>query len=90
MMIVIDELSFKFIEHEGFREFMSVAQPKIKMVSRTIVAKDCYRVFVHERTKLKKLFSTLGSRICLTTYIWTSIQNAFYLCLTAHFINDSW
>ena len=31
-MIVIDELPFKFIEHESFREFMSVAQPKLKMV----------------------------------------------------------
>ncbi|XWS54112.1 hypothetical protein CRYUN_Cryun10bG0060400 [Craigia yunnanensis] len=62
-MIVIDELLFKFIEHEGFREFMSVAQPKLKMVSHTTVSKDCYRVFVHERIKLNKLFSTLGKYI---------------------------
>ena len=24
------------------------------------------------------------------TDIWNSIQNAFYLCLTSHFIDDSW
>ena len=34
---------------------------------------------MHERTKLKKLFSTLGSRICFTIDIWTSIQNASYV-----------
>ncbi|XWS58972.1 hypothetical protein CRYUN_Cryun08bG0080100 [Craigia yunnanensis] len=89
-MTVIDELPFKFIEHKGFQEFMSVAPPKLKMVSHTTVAKDCSQVFVHERTKLQKLFSTLCSRICLTIDIWTSIQNASYLCLIAHFIYDSW
>ena len=29
-MIVIDELPFKFFEHEGFREFMSVAGLSLK------------------------------------------------------------
>ncbi|OMP03595.1 hypothetical protein CCACVL1_02351 [Corchorus capsularis] len=81
-MIVVDEKPFKIVEHEGFIEFMSILQPKFKMMSRTTVGKDCYKLFLGERKKLKKLFSTLGSRICLTMDIWTSIQNASYLCLT--------
>ena len=28
--------------------------------------------------------------MCLTTDIWTSVQNLNYMCLTCHFIDDAW
>ncbi|KAH0743221.1 hypothetical protein KY290_031214 [Solanum tuberosum] len=34
-MVIVDELPFKFVEKEGFRNFMKVVQPHLKISSRT-------------------------------------------------------
>lgn len=49
-MLIIDELPFRFVENEGFRRFMALAQPRLIIPSRTTVARDCINVF----KKLKK------------------------------------
>ncbi|KAG5600857.1 hypothetical protein H5410_032227 [Solanum commersonii] len=36
-MVIVDELPFKFVEKEGFRNLMKVAQPHFKILSRTTV-----------------------------------------------------
>ena len=40
-MIIADELPFKFVEHEGFRNFCSIMQPNFKRVT----CYDCQRLF---------------------------------------------
>ena len=40
-MIIVDELSFKFIEGEGFCFFMSVLQPKFPILGRITIVRDC-------------------------------------------------
>ncbi|XP_015081266.1 zinc finger BED domain-containing protein DAYSLEEPER-like [Solanum pennellii] len=39
-MVIVDELPFKFVEKEGFRNFMKVAQHHFKIPSRTTVTRD--------------------------------------------------
>ena len=88
-MVVIDELSFRFVEGISFRRFCGVLQPKFKTIpSRTTITRDIVGIFNHEKHKLKKVLR--GLRVCLTTDTWTSIQNLNYMCLTAHFIDDDW
>lgn len=89
-MIIIDEKPFRTVEHEGFRHFLSVACPYFIVPSRWTVARDCIRLYLEEKSKLKTYFSKLSSRICLTTDTWTSCQNLGYMCLTAHFIDHDW
>uniref|UniRef100_A0A803MVU4 BED-type domain-containing protein n=1 Tax=Chenopodium quinoa TaxID=63459 RepID=A0A803MVU4_CHEQI len=89
-MVIIDEKPFRCCEHEGFRYFMSFAQPNFVFPSRFSVARDCYRIYVEEKKKLKSYFFKSSSRICLTTDTWTSCQNLSYMCLTAYFIDDNW
>ncbi|KAL4339869.1 hypothetical protein GQ457_08G027390 [Hibiscus cannabinus] len=89
-MLIVDELLFVFVEHEGFRYFCKQLCPKFVPPSRKTVTRDCYSIFIEERSKLKDIFSKLSSRVCLTTDTWTSGQNLGYLCLTAHFIDDQW
>lgn len=89
-MVIMDEKPFRSCEHEGLRYFMSFAQPNFIFPSRFTVARDCYRVYVEEKRKLKSYFSKSSSRICLTTDTWTSCQNLCYMSLTAHFIDDNW
>ncbi|KAL4277822.1 hypothetical protein GQ457_03G012640 [Hibiscus cannabinus] len=89
-MLIVDELPFVFVEHEGFRYFCKQLCPKFVPPSRKTVTRDCYSIFIEERSKLKDIFSKLSSRVCLTTDTWTSGQNLGYMCLTAHFIDDQW
>ncbi|XP_059627280.1 zinc finger BED domain-containing protein RICESLEEPER 2-like [Cornus florida] len=89
-MIIIDELPFKFVEREGFCYFLSVLQPKFKLLSRFTVVRDCLKLYAIEKKRLKTLVNQLNQRICFTTDIWTSIQNLSYMCLTAHFFDKNW
>lgn len=44
-MIIIDELPFKFVENQGFKDFMAEAQPRFKIPSRVTVARDCMLLY---------------------------------------------
>ena len=43
-----------------------------------------------ERVKLKQFIKEHCQRINITTDSWTFIQRINYICMTAHFIDDSW
>ena len=47
-MIIVDELPFKFVEGEGFRDLFAVAYPRFHIPSRRTVTKDCYKLFMRE------------------------------------------
>ena len=86
-MIILDELSFRFVEGLGFRKFMSVAQPRFHLIPcRTTMPKACFRVFLNEKQKLKEALREQW--VCHTTDTWTSIQNLNYMYLTTHFIDS--
>ncbi|CAA7023974.1 unnamed protein product [Microthlaspi erraticum] len=36
------------------------------------------------------VFEKHRGSVCLTTDTWTSIQNINYMCLTAHYVDESW
>ncbi|KAK9287930.1 hypothetical protein L1049_016375 [Liquidambar formosana] len=89
-MIIIDELPFKFVEREGFKQFVSVLQPRFQLLSRSTVAKDCLNLYKNEKIKLRNQLKHCVQRISLTIDLWTSLQNISYMCLTAHFIDMDW
>ena len=87
-MVICDELSFRFVEGEGFRNFCQNLEPRFTIPSRVTIAKDCMKIYEEEKDKLKEMMK--GRRVCLTTDTWTSIQNINYMCLTAHWIDSEW
>lgn len=89
-MIIIDELPFRFVEGEGFIDFMKSTQPLFKMPSRFTVARDCYQIYLDEKKKLTTYFKMSGQRVNITTDTWTSIQKINYMCITAHYIDQNW
>ncbi|CAL5347426.1 unnamed protein product [Camellia sinensis] len=89
-MVITDELPFRFVEREGFRQFCSVMQPNFKKFSRFTVARDIVDLYCSEKKKLKNVLKNANYRLCLTTDSWTSLQNVSYMCLTAHFIDKDW
>ncbi|XP_043818222.1 zinc finger BED domain-containing protein RICESLEEPER 2-like [Manihot esculenta] len=89
-MIIIDELPFRFVEGEGFRSFMTAICPRFRIPSRWTISRDCYDLFIEERSKLKSFFKNNCQRVSLTTDTWTSLQRINYMCITAHFIDNDW
>ncbi|WOL04253.1 zinc finger BED domain-containing protein RICESLEEPER 2-like [Canna indica] len=89
-MIIVDELPFKFVESEGFIEFMHDACPRFKFPSRWTVSRDCFQLYMDERLKLKHYLKKNDQRISITTDTWTSIQQINYMCITTHFIDRDW
>ena len=88
-MIIVDELPFRFVEHDGFIYFMGVVEPRFPVPSCLTVARDCIKLWLGEREKLIS-YLKLGQRVSLTTDTWTSIQNLNYMCLTCHYIDGDW
>ncbi|XP_023752447.2 zinc finger BED domain-containing protein RICESLEEPER 2-like [Lactuca sativa] len=89
-MIIIDELPFRTVEHEGFRDLVKILQQQFQIPSRTTIINYCLEIYKSEAEKLKKYFSKNRQRVSLTTDLWTSRQNLNYMCLTAHFMYKDW
>ena len=51
-MLIVDDLSFKFIENEGFRHFCRVAYAKFDSPSRVTIAKVIYQLYLDEKKNL--------------------------------------
>ncbi|CAN1782777.1 Putative AC transposase [Linum perenne] len=89
-MFIIDELAFRHVEHKGFRDFVYSLRSEFQIPSRVTVAKDCFKLWLIEREKLKSYFKQSKVRVCLTRDIWASRHHLDYMYLTAHFIDDNW
>ncbi|KAM3303723.1 hypothetical protein P3S67_014753 [Capsicum chacoense] len=89
-MIILDELPFRFVEKEGFKQFMKVVQPLFRIPSRTTITRDCFDLFDEEKNKMRSIFKKTQQRVCITTDTWTSVQRINYMCITAHWIDKNW
>ena len=78
------------VENEGFKELMWNIEPRFGVPSRIPITKDCMNLYMREKNFLRDMFVKTKQRVCLTTDTWTSCQNLHYMCLTAHFIDESW
>ena len=68
-MVIVDKLPFKFVEAEGFKQFMSVACPRFKIPSRWTVSRDCFNAYVKIKLNLKIFFMNhyQSQRVSITT-----------------------
>ncbi|GER44259.1 HAT family dimerisation domain containing protein [Striga asiatica] len=89
-MVIVDELPFRFVDGDGFKNFMSIAQPRFKIPSRWTVSRNCYQLYLNEKLKLRNYFKRSGKTISMTTDTWTSVQKINYVCITAHYIDEEW
>ena len=83
-------MPFRVVAGEGFREMIQEFEPRFKVPSRATITRDCWKIYEEEAARLKDYFKKSKVRVSLTTNCWTSIQNASYMCLTGHWIDDNW
>jgi hypothetical protein len=48
-MIIMDELPFRFVESEGFQDFMKMVEPRFSIPSRFTMMRDCFKLFMSEK-----------------------------------------
>ena len=89
-MVILEELSFKFVEGKRFKRCMSVACPRFCIPSRWTIARDYYQLYIDEKISLKKFLKSSSQKVSLTTDTWTSLQKVNYMCLTTHFLYNDW
>ena len=87
-MIIRDELPFRVVEWEGFKDYSRLLEPIFVIPSRITVWRDCMKLLMENKKLLKNHLK--NERLCLTTDTWSSIQNYNYMCLTAHWIYQDW
>jgi hypothetical protein len=61
-MIIVDELPFRFVEGEGFQNFMKTVEPRFLIPSHYSVMKDCVKLFMFDKEKLRAMFVTTDTR----------------------------
>lgn len=90
-MIIIHEYPLSIVDHLGFREYSEGLQPLFKIPSRNTVKSDIIKIYQNEKLKALGVLEKNGSRIALTTDLWTaSNQKKGFMAITAHYINDNW
>ncbi|XP_054803961.1 zinc finger BED domain-containing protein RICESLEEPER 2-like [Prosopis cineraria] len=90
IFVILDEMPFNVMEGDSFKEMMRRLEPRFQVPSRATVTRDCYKLYLEEARKLKRYFKKSQIHISLTTDTWTSNQNANYMCLTAHWVDEHW
>ena len=87
-MIIRDELPFRVVKGEGFKDYSHLLEPRFVIPSRITVWRDCMKLFMESKKLLKNHLK--NERLCLTTDTWSSVHNYNYMCLTTHWIDQDW
>ncbi|PIA25928.1 hypothetical protein AQUCO_10200001v1 [Aquilegia coerulea] len=89
-MIILHEYPLSMVEHVGFRRFVSNLQPSFQLMSCDDVKSDCLQIYGKEKQKVYEMLDKVPGRLSLTADMWTSYQDHGYLCLTAHYFDETW
>ncbi|CAF1514071.1 unnamed protein product [Didymodactylos carnosus] len=86
--IIEDGRRFGDFGRPGMRDFLDVAVPGYKGPLRHTVRRRLSTLYHEKRDRLRDTLSTILD-ISLTTDIWSSCSRFHFICLTAHYFNDS-
>ncbi|KAK2646690.1 hypothetical protein Ddye_021885 [Dipteronia dyeriana] len=89
-LIIMHELTLRFIEYTGFWEMMEYCQPRFESMSRNMLKNEIFKLYNFERDKTKKLLESIESKVTSNTDMSTSSTKMGYMVVTMHFIDQSW
>jgi hypothetical protein len=90
LAIVMHEYPFNISEHEFFVDFIKSLRPSFPIKSRVTIRKEILNMFLAEKERLYDYFKSVPCRFSATMDMWTSNQNKSYMCVTIHWIDDTW
>ncbi|XP_021672490.2 zinc finger BED domain-containing protein RICESLEEPER 2 [Hevea brasiliensis] len=89
-MIILHGYPVQMVEHVGFRVFVKNLQPLFEIVTTDRVEADCMDIYSQEKQKVYEVLDKLPGKISLSANLWSAFDDAEYLCLTAHYIDEAW
>uniref|UniRef100_A0A803LF35 HAT C-terminal dimerisation domain-containing protein n=1 Tax=Chenopodium quinoa TaxID=63459 RepID=A0A803LF35_CHEQI len=89
-MVIMHEYPLSIVDHINFR-FVTSLNAHFKIISRYTLRVDIMKMFMSEKTGLKKALESNGLRIAITIDMWTaSNQRKGYMAVTCHYIDEFW
>ncbi|XP_010551474.1 PREDICTED: zinc finger BED domain-containing protein RICESLEEPER 1-like [Tarenaya hassleriana] len=89
-MIILHGYPLTMVEDVGFRVFVQNLQPLFELVAFEGVESDCMEIYAKEKHKIFESLDKLPGKISVSVDVWNSLEDAEYLCLTAHYIDETW
>ncbi|XP_022683481.1 zinc finger BED domain-containing protein RICESLEEPER 2-like [Setaria italica] len=84
--VIHAEIPFNKFEDPYFEPWVQSMQPTLSVVGRQTVRNDCLKKYQRMKQDIQNELESLDSHVCLTSDLWTSIQNLGYMVVTAHYI----
>ena len=89
--IVQSEQPFSFAENRALERYIqSFLQPQYVRVSRNTITSDALSEFLRAKQIMIRTLSNLNCKISLTSDVWQSAYGMYFICITAHWIDDNW
>ncbi|KAJ6753899.1 BED FINGER-RELATED [Salix purpurea] len=89
-MIILHGYPLTMVEHVGFKIFVKNLQPLFEFVPNSSIEVSCMEFYLKEKQKVYEMINRLHGRINLAIEMWSSPENAEYMCLIAHYIDEDW
>lgn len=89
-MIILHGYPLAMVDHIGFKLFVKNLQPLFDIATNSALELECIEIYEKEKQKVLRIIRGLRGRINVSVDLWSSPENARYLCLTAHYIDEEW
>ncbi|KAG5416032.1 hypothetical protein IGI04_003599, partial [Brassica rapa subsp. trilocularis] len=89
-MIILHGYPLSMVDHVGFKVFARNLQPLFEPVAITTIEETCMEIYIREKQRVQHTLSNLYGKINLSVEMWSSRDNASYVCLASHYIDEEW
>ncbi|CAN1123098.1 Zinc finger BED domain-containing protein RICESLEEPER 1 [Linum perenne] len=89
-MVMLHGYPLGMVEHTGFRVFVRNLQPLFELVTFDKLEADCKEIYAKERQKVYEVLDKLPGKISISADLWTAPDIGEYLCLTGHYVDETW
>ncbi|KAL3508215.1 hypothetical protein ACH5RR_033597 [Cinchona calisaya] len=89
-MVCIEECPPRMIECPIFKDFVSTLNPFVKTGDFQSLKDDCLKYYEAEMIQIKHVLTNMDGKINLSVEMLKRYAFYDYLCLRAHFVDDTW
>ncbi|KAG8386746.1 hypothetical protein BUALT_Bualt03G0181100 [Buddleja alternifolia] len=89
-MIIMHGYPLGMVEDIGFKTFVRNLQPLFELMTVSGVEADCMEIYKKEKQRVYEELDKMPGKVSLSADKWATDGETEYLCLIAHYIDDSW
>ncbi|CAA7024962.1 unnamed protein product [Microthlaspi erraticum] len=89
-MIILHGYPLSMVDHVGFKVFARNLQPLFEAVPNSSIEDSCMEMYIREKERVQHTLNNLYGKVNLSVEMWSSRDNANYVCLASHYIDEEW